>query len=189
MASKEIEAKIAEQQELLQQQKVEQSSDTAKAKKELAEELATKNDEVSTEDSKDDKDTEEGSKMETKEEHDAKMAKNTEQSKGLKALLRGVNDTYKHHFNFEELGLEFDLSIKVPNALEEAPITNFVFSQFPDLDAVPNYQYTVFYTIKLIELQGIDVPVFLVDLENIYNTDILYAIGENYFEWRSRFQF
>lgn len=162
MPSKEIEAKIKEQELALQEQ---------------AHELANEEKDTTVEEK-----VVEAPKALTPEERD-------DQADKLKTLLRGVNDKYKHHFNFEELDMKFDVTIKVPNALEEAPITNFVFSQFPDLDAIPNYQYVVYYTIKLLENQGENLPEFLQDMDNIYNTDILYAIGEGYFEWRSRFQF
>jgi hypothetical protein len=172
MASKEIQAKIEEQHQLLQQKAVKDAPESSQKKLEEAKEV------------------------ETKKEHTVTTTTTTvnpqntiDDANKLRIILKGVNDIYTHHFDFKEMGVEFDIEIKTPNALEEAPIKNFVWSLFPDVTGgIPDYQYIVYYTMKLLELYGRNLPAILQDPENIYNTDILYVIGEDFLNWKDQFQ-
>lgn len=107
----------------------------------------------------------------------------------LNVLLRGVNDTFKKHYNFEEDGLDFNIEIKVPNALEEAQIADKVYALFPDSNFIPGEVWQTYYTIYLVHDFSKGAPKALTDIDNIYNTDWFTKIGADYQQWRSQFRY
>ncbi len=115
------------------------------------------------------------------------------QNKDVEAInrvLAGKNDIFKKHYKVDELGLEFDITIKHPNALEQAKIHAKTALYFDGLgrfmtDGI-HLAYTTLATLRVV---GRDVPEFLANDEEIYNMNILVMIGEDYRDWLESFRF
>lgn len=123
----------------------------------------------------------------TKEQLEVKQKQ--EEKKTIDRIIRGVNDTFEKHYKFDELGLEFTIKIKAPNAIEMGRIQAKVAAYLNGMgNYVSEYISTVYSTLAAIRVTGVEVPDCLDDDEKIYNLDILYVIGRDFQQWLNNFQ-
>lgn len=111
-------------------------------------------------------------------------------TEAINRVLTGKNDVFEKHYKIDELGLEFDIKIKHPNALEQAKIHAKTALYFDGLGRfMSDYLMLAYTTLATLRVTGIDVPDFLKNDEEIYNMNILVVIGEDYRDWLDTFQF
>jgi len=123
----------------------------------------------------------------------AVTAEEVETSKDTEAINRvlvGKNDLFKKHYKIDELGLEFDIEIKHPNALEQAKIHAKTALYFDGLGRFMADSIILAYTtLATLRVCGKKVPDFLANDEDIYNMNLLVMIGEDYRDWLDSFRY
>lgn len=116
-----------------------------------------------------------------------------EQSKDVEAInriLKGKNDVFEKHYKMDEIGKEFTVKIKAPNALEQAKIHAKTALYFDGLGRFMTESIMLAYTtLSTLRICGVEVPDFLKDDEDIYNMNLLIVIGEDYSEWLDSFRY
>ena len=111
------------------------------------------------------------------------------QKAAVDRIIRGVNDTFIKHYNFEDMDVQFTIKIQAPNALEIGRIHARMASYLGGMNNyMSEYMITVYNTLATIRVNGKDVPKELEDDEKIYNLDILYEIGRDFQQWLNKFQ-
>lgn len=113
-----------------------------------------------------------------------------EEVQKIDRVIRGVNDIFSKHYDFEkEWGVTFDISIKAPNAIEQGTIQARREAYLQGMGmAVSPYQFQVYHTLATIRTCGVVIPKILEKDEDIYNLNILYAIGQDFGDWLSTFR-
>ncbi|BAN59572.1 tail assembly chaperone [Bacillus phage phiNIT1] len=110
------------------------------------------------------------------------------QKKAIDRIVRGVNDVFEKNYKYEDLGWDFTVKIKMPNAIERGRIhataTRYLGGLF---DFSNEYHRIVYTTLATLEVCGIDVPEEL-KAENLYHLDVAYKIGEDFIEWTQTFR-
>ena len=123
----------------------------------------------------------------------ATSAEEVEESKDTEAInrvLAGKNDIFKKHYKLDELGLEFDIELKHPNALEQAKIHAKTALYFDGLGRFMTDSIILAYTtLATLRVCGTKVPDFLQNDEDIYNMNLLVMIGEDYRDWLDTFRY
>lgn len=117
---------------------------------------------------------------------------NVEEAKEVETINRviaGENDVFEKDYKFKELGLEFTIKIKYPNALEQGKIHAQTALYFDGLSRfMPENIMLAYTTLASLRVCGIDVPEFLQNDEEIYNINILAVIGKDYVDWLNSFR-
>lgn len=126
-------------------------------------------------------------KVLTPEERES--AQRGKQKAAVDRIIRGVNDTFVKHYNYEDMDLNFTIKIQAPNALEIGRIHARMASYLGGMNNyMSEYMITVYNTLATIRVTGKDVPKELEKDEDIYNLDILYEIGRDFQQWLNKFQ-
>lgn len=133
------------------------------------------------------KDIVEGFKQMTPEERENEVK--VEQKQVVDRIIRGVNDTFTKDYKYEDLGLNFTIKMKAPNALEIGRIQARMSAYLGGMNNYASeYMITVYQTLATLRTTGIDVPKELAKDEDIYNLDIIYQIGIDFQEWLNNFR-
>lgn len=114
-----------------------------------------------------------------------------EDTSKIDRIVRGVNDVFKKHYDFNnEYGVEFDLAVRAPNAIESGRIQGRREAYLEGMGmAVGRFHYDAFHMLATIRICGVEVPKCLENDEDIYNLGVLYTIAQDYQEWLSFFRF
>jgi len=123
----------------------------------------------------------------TKEERE--FEQRVEEKKVIDRVIRGVNDTFIKHYEFKDLGMDFTIKVRIPNALEIGKIQARMSAYLGGMNNYSSEYFIVVYQmLATLRTTGIDVPKELANDEDIYNTDILYEIGVDFKQWLDRFR-
>lgn len=123
----------------------------------------------------------------TQEEIEKKQKK--DQKQVIDRIIRGVNDVFEKDYKFDDLGVEFTIKIKAPNALEIGRIQARTSSYLGGMNNYASeYMLIAYQTLSAIRTTGIDVPKELEKDEDIYNLDMLYLIGRDFQQWLDNFR-
>lgn len=131
-----------------------------------------------------------GEELTEKEIDTLKYLNRKEEVKHIDRIVRGVNDVFTKHYDFnKEWGVEFDISIKAPNALEQGRVIARREAYLQGVGmAVSPFHYQVYNTLATIRECGVIVPKVLETDEDIYNLHLLYAVGEDFGAWLATFR-
>ncbi|UNA01493.1 tail assembly chaperone [Bacillus phage vB_BcgM] len=112
-----------------------------------------------------------------------------EQREVVDRIIRGKNDIFTKHYDLPEFDLKFTIAIKAPNAIEVGKIQAMTSGYLSGMNTYMSQYYLVVYqTLSSIRVCGKEVPKFLEKDEDIYNLDILYAIGVDFSAWMNTFR-
>lgn len=115
---------------------------------------------------------------------------NAKEVETINRVIAGQNDIFKKEYKFDELGLEFTIKIKYPNALEQGKIHAQTALYFDGLSRfMPENLMLAYTTLSSLRVCGIDIPDFLKNDEDIYNINILMVIGKDYGDWLDSFRY
>jgi len=118
------------------------------------------------------------------------MEKLDKERKAVNRIIKGQNDVFKKHYTFKDLGLEFTVKIKAPNAIEVGKIQARKMAYLNGMSNYTTDYFSIVYdTLAALRVTGIDVPKELASDEDLYNLDIIYQIGVDFQQWLARFQF
>lgn len=116
-----------------------------------------------------------------------------EQAKDVEAInrvIKGENDIFEKEYDIKELGLEFKIKVRFPNALEQGRIHAKTAIYLDGTNRfMPEAIHTAYHTLAMLQVVGIDVPKFLTNDEEIYNMNVFLMIGRDLSEWMDTFQF
>lgn len=114
-----------------------------------------------------------------------------EEREAITRVIAGKNDVFNKHYKFEELGnLEFDIKIKIPNALEQAKIQAQTERYFDGLGSLmPLRVQEAYRMLATLRICGKEVPDLLANDEEIYNIQILNVIGDDFRNWMNSFRY
>ena len=117
-------------------------------------------------------------------------SRHVKERKELDRIVHGVNDTWVKEYDIKELDLKFKISIKAPKVADQGRIQALLERYLDGVGSlVSQYVFTVYHTLATIRVCGIDVPIELQDDERIYNTNILFRIGNDFAEWLDTFRY
>lgn len=130
---------------------------------------------------------------EEKKNVEQQASEEVEKNKDVEAInriIRGKNDVFEKTYNLAEIGREFTIKVKAPNAIEQAKIHAKTSLYFDGLGRFMSDSLIRAYTaLATIRVCGIEVPDFLQNDEDIYNMNILILIGEDITEWLDSFRY
>ena len=150
----------------------------------------TKKQEQKEETSKEDTKQKDISEMTQEEIDEIKYQQQQEKTKVAQQIIRGYNDKFTKHYNFEELGLEYDITLHLPNLLEQGQI-NALRSRYlggTDTDQ-PSYVYYAFEMMAIIQIVGDDVPKYFKNEEAVYNSVPLIQMYQDFVEFQQSFRY
>lgn len=120
-------------------------------------------------------------------DHEEEKRKDTKEV--VDRIIRGVNDTFVKDYDFEDMGLKFQIKLKAPNALEIGKIQARMSAYLGGMNNYSSeYMLIVYQTLATLRVTGIDVPKELAKDEDIYNLEILYVIGRDFQQWLNNFR-
>ncbi|QEM43139.1 tail assembly chaperone [Bacillus phage Chotacabras] len=126
--------------------------------------------------------------QEAKTPEQVEAEKQHEQREVIDRIIRGKNDIFTKHYDLPEFDLNFTISIKAPNAIEVGKIQARTASYLSGMNTYMSQYYLIVYqTLASIRVCGKQTPKFLENDEDIYNLDILYAIGVDFSDWMNTF--
>ncbi|AMB18652.1 tail assembly chaperone [Bacillus phage Eldridge] len=118
------------------------------------------------------------------------MEKLDKERKAVNRVIKGQNDVFKKKYTYTDLGLEFTIKIKAPNAIEVGKIQARKMAYLNGMSNYTTDYFSIVYdTLAALRVTGIDVPKELASDEDLYNLDIIYQIGVDFQQWLARFQF
>ncbi|QEM43138.1 tail assembly chaperone [Bacillus phage Chotacabras] len=127
--------------------------------------------------------------QEAKTPEQVEAEKQHEQREVIDRIIRGKNDIFTKHYDLPEFDLNFTISIKAPNAIEVGKIQARTASYLSGMNTYMSQYYLIVYqTLASIRVCGKQTPKFLENDEDIYNLDILYAIGVDFSDWMNTFR-
>ena len=150
----------------------------------------TQKQEQKEETSKEDTKQKDISEMTQEEIDEIKYQQQQEKTKVAQQIIRGYNDKFTKHYNFEELGLEYDITLHLPNLLEQGQI-NALRSRYlggTDTDQ-PSYVYYAFEMMAIIQIVGDDVPKYFKNEEAVYNSVPLIQMYQDFVEFQQSFRY
>lgn len=108
----------------------------------------------------------------------------------LEVIIRGVNNVWRRHYSFKEMGIDFTIAIHAPSILEQGKI-NALREQYLQGSGsfAPSSLFVAFQTLATIRVCGEEVPDFLKSDEDIYAVHILQKIGYDFSEWLDSFRY
>lgn len=113
-----------------------------------------------------------------------------EEKKVVNRVISGHNDVFNKHYKFEEMDLNFDISIKFPNIVEQARIQAKTERYFDGLGSLmPARAQQAYRILATMRICGKDIPGFLKEDEQIYNLHIFNVIGDDFIDWMNSFQY
>lgn len=105
-------------------------------------------------------------------------------------VIRGHNDVFKKDYNIKELGLEFTIGIRFPNAIEQARIQARAERYLDGLGTLMSPSILQSYRmLATIRECGTYIPGFLEKDEEIYNLQILNIISSDFIAWMDTFRY
>lgn len=144
----------------------------------MSEDLSQEIEDMSTEDKKE------------KTREDAEKEKRQDEKEVVDRIIRGVNDTFEKEYNFDDIGMNFTVKIKAPNAIEIGKIQARLSLYLNGMNNYASeYMLIVYQTLATLRVVGKDLPKELAKDEDIYNLEILYVIGRDFQRWLDKFQF
>lgn len=127
----------------------------------------------------------------TKEEiEELKYKQEQEKQKTLDKVIRGYNDTFIKHYDFDELDLTFTIKLHLPNMIEQGQI-NALRSKYlggTDVDQ-PSFIYYAFEMLATIQVVGDEVPKEFKNETDIYNPAPLIQMYNDWMEFQSTFRY
>jgi hypothetical protein len=112
-----------------------------------------------------------------------------EEKQVIDRVIRGVNDLFVKDYDLPELGMQFTIKIRVPNALEIGRIQGRLSAYLNGMNNYASEYFIVSYqTLATLRITGVDVPKELAKDEDIYNLDVLYQIGRDFQQWLNKFR-
>ncbi|AGY48488.1 tail assembly chaperone [Bacillus phage Spock] len=112
-----------------------------------------------------------------------------EQREVVDRIIRGKNDVFRKEYDLPEFDLKFTVAIKAPNAIEVGKIQAMTAGYLSGMNTYMSQYYLVVYqTLASLRVCGKEVPKCLEKDEDIYNLDILYAIGVDFSAWMQTFR-
>lgn len=137
------------------------------------------------------KSKEEGKKP-SPEENAAMVGKAVDKTDNtLMRFVHGTNDVFRHHYNFKEDGVEFDIAIREPNIRERGLILARTSNYLDGMSSLVDISsYNIFSTLSLIRQCGVDIPLELQDDRTMYAPSMnwLLQIGSDFSDWEKRFR-
>jgi len=129
-------------------------------------------------------------KLQAPSEEESKAKEFVEQKKVIDRIIRGVNDTFIKEYKYPDMGIEYTVKLKAPNAIEIGKIQAMMSAYLGGMNNyASDYMLTVYQTLATLRVVGIDVPKELEKDEDIYNLDIIYEIGVDFQRWLENFRF
>lgn len=123
-------------------------------------------------------------------EEQRKAEEFVEQKKVIDRIVRGVNDTFIKDYKYPDIGINYTIKIKAPNAIETGKIQAMMSAYLGGMNNyASDYMLIVYNTLATLRVTGIDVPKELAKDEDIYNLDIIYEIGVDFQRWLENFRF
>jgi hypothetical protein len=129
-------------------------------------------------------------KLQAVSEEEKKAREFVEQKKVIDRIIRGVNDTFIKEYKYPDLGINYTIKIKAPNAIETGKIQAMMSAYLGGMNNyASDYMLVVFNTLATLRVVGVDVPKELEKDEDIYNLDVIYEIGVDFQLWLENFRF
>ena len=130
------------------------------------------------------------SEMTPEEIEELKKEQQQKKTQVAQQIIRGYNDKFTKHYNFEELGLEYDITLHLPNLLEQGQI-NALRSKYlggTDTDQ-PAYVFYAFEMMAIIQIVGDDVPKYFKNEEAVYNPAPLLQMYQDFVDFQQTFRY
>lgn len=127
----------------------------------------------------------------TKEEiEELKYQTEEKKQKALDRIIRGYNDTFIKHYNFEELDLTFTIKLRLPNMIEQGQISALRSKYLGGTDVdQPAYIYYAFEMLATIQVVGEEVPKYFKNESDIYNPAPLIQMYNDWMDFQSTFRY
>ncbi|AXY83986.1 tail tape measure chaperone [Staphylococcus phage Terranova] len=124
----------------------------------------------------------------TDELQELKRKKEQEQDNTVSRVIRGVNDVFEKYYNFKEIKLDFNIKLRVPNALEQGTINAMRSNYLGGMDLYQSDEiYKAYQMLATIQVVGVEVPDELSDPEKIYNLIPLVRVYDDWIDFLGTF--
>ena len=125
----------------------------------------------------------------TDELQELKRKKEQEQDNTVSRVIRGVNDVFEKYYNFKEIKLDFNIKLRVPNALEQGTINAMLSNCLGGMDLYQSDEiYKAYQMLATIQVVGVEVPDELSDPEKIYNLIPLVRVYDDWIDFLGTFR-
>lgn len=125
----------------------------------------------------------------TDELQELKRKKEQEQDNTVSRVIRGVNDVFEKYYNFKEIKLDFNIKLRVPNALEQGTINAMRSNYLGGMDLYQSDEiYKAYQMLATIQVVGVEVPDELSDPEKIYNLIPLIRVYDDWIDFLGTFR-
>lgn len=125
----------------------------------------------------------------TDELQELKRKKEQEQDNTVSMVIRGVNDVFEKYYNFKEIKLDFNIKLRVPNALEQGTINAMRSNYLGGMDLYQSDEiYKAYQMLATIQVVGVEVPDELSDPEKIYNLIPLVRVYDDWIDFLGTFR-
>ncbi|AGR48154.1 hypothetical protein [Staphylococcus phage vB_SepM_ phiIPLA-C1C] len=125
----------------------------------------------------------------TDELQELKRKKEQEQDNTVSRVIRGVNDVFEKYYNFKEIKLDFNIKLRVPNALEQGTINAMRSNYLGGMDLYQSDEiYKAYQMLATIQVVGVEVPDELSDPEKIYNLIPLVRVYDDWIDFLGTFR-
>ncbi|QLF87224.1 hypothetical protein BESEP9_00004 [Staphylococcus phage vB_SepM_BE09] len=125
----------------------------------------------------------------TDELQELKRKKEQEQDNTVSRVIRGVNDVFEKYYNFKEIKLDFNIKLRVPNALEQGTINAMRSNYLGGMDLYQSDEiYKAYQMLATIQVVGVEAPDELSDPEKIYNLIPLVRVYDDWIDFLGTFR-
>ena len=125
----------------------------------------------------------------TDELQELKRKKEQEQDNTVSKVISGVNDVFEKYYNFKEIKLDFNIKLRVPNALEQGTINAMRSNYLGGMDLYQSDEiYKAYQMLATIQVVGVEVPDELSDPEKIYNLIPLVRVYDDWIDFLGTFR-
>ena len=125
----------------------------------------------------------------TDELQELKRKKEQEQDNTVSRVIRGVNDVFEKYYNFKEIKLDFNIKLRVHNALDQGTINAMRSNYLGGMDLYQSDEiYKAYQMLATIQVVGVEVPDELSDPEKIYNLIPLVRVYDDWIDFLGTFR-
>lgn len=127
----------------------------------------------------------------TKEEiEELKYKSEQDKQQVLNKVIRGYNDSFVKHYDFDEFDLSFTIRLHLPNMIEQGKINALRSSYLGGTDTdQPAFIFYAFEMLATIQIVGDDVPKEFKNETDIYNPAPLVTMYQDWMDFQSTFRY